>query len=367
MIGSDFLSSFTHIGIRWTQLVAATAFSLTGFVLRMALQTACRPHHGWHSGAMWCWEKFGRLNPLTNGAWKTVLMCKPWGKRNHKLTEGKVYHPFISIYGNIGDGLFFWVYHGISFYIFYVTFSSWGSQCELYRAEKPQRLSTSQASANMRPDIVWGEAGVVSEDTLRRNHLLGLKLEITIAQLSSGRMPALSGRKGLEMSGLILALASALFHTWYSLLLPESPSGPDRIQLTGRSHLFRLRVQGGILMGEAKPPASHHLGFWFWPPPKATGSRVAPYPLLHAGLRISSKRTDWNDQCKIIQAFKHSHHLGTTTKSIPTSGPSHLWFLNDPCGPAPWYQHDPGASQQPSCISWVVLIDLLLFLLVRFT
>ena len=54
---------------------------------------------------------------------------------------------------------------------------------------------------------------MVSEDTLRRNHLLGLKLEITIAQLSSGRMPALSGRKGLEMSGLILALASALFHT----------------------------------------------------------------------------------------------------------------------------------------------------------
>ena len=53
---------------------------------------------------------------------------------------------------------------------------------------------------------------MVSEDTLRRNHLLGLKLEITIAQLSSGRMPALSGRKGL-VSGLILALASALFHT----------------------------------------------------------------------------------------------------------------------------------------------------------
>lgn len=95
-----------------------------------------------------------KAKPLDKRGLEDCFNVETMGKRNHKLTEGKVYHPFISIYGNIGDGLFFWVYHGISFYIFYETFSSWGSQCELYRAEKPQRLSTSQASANMRPDIM---------------------------------------------------------------------------------------------------------------------------------------------------------------------------------------------------------------------
>ena len=65
-----------------------------------------------------CWEKFGRLTPLTNGTWKTVLMWKPWGKRNHKLTEGKVYHiftthlyPFMTILGTVYSFGFTTEYH----------------------------------------------------------------------------------------------------------------------------------------------------------------------------------------------------------------------------------------------------------------
>ena len=276
MIGSDFLSSFTHIGIRWTQFVAATAFSLTGFVLRMALQTACRPHHGWHSGAMWCWEKFGRLNPLTNGAWKTVLMWKPWGNAIINLPRVKFtthLYPFMAILGTVYFFGFTTEYHS--------TYSM-----KLSHRGVPNANSIGQKSLNVSPLLKLQQTCGLTLCEVRREWFQKILCEGTTCWDWSSKLPlhnyhlaeclpCQAGKvwRWINFGFSICTISYMIFLA--PARVPLRPSGPDRIQLTGRSHLFRLRVQGGILMGEAKPPASHHLGFWFWPPPKATGNPLS--------------------------------------------------------------------------------------------
>ena len=98
--------------------MAATAFSLTGFVLRMALQTACRPQHGWHSRPM-----------CSHSAWLNLLeevrKAKPLEKRGledhfNVHNDGKrviIDLPSVKFTTHvlaIGDDLlylFFWAYH----------------------------------------------------------------------------------------------------------------------------------------------------------------------------------------------------------------------------------------------------------------